>query len=345
MLHSSALLEERASMEFLYHWGLFSAEMITSVVALLILIVGIVSIAASQKQATGKLTVKPLNEEYDALTSPIRSAIFDKKILKKLTKLDQKSKKKTKADTKSNLFVIDFKGDIKASAVTGLRECITAILLSAEPNDQVLVRLESPGGAVHCYGLAASQLQRLRAANIPVTVAVDKVAASGGYMMACVADKIIAAQFAIIGSIGVVYQLPNFNRLLHKNNIEFEQLTAGEYKRTLTMFGENTKQDRQKVQADIDETQVLFKQHITMCRPMLDIDKVATGEHWYGGQAIDLNLIDDIQTSDDYLLHAKDTFAIYSLEYKQKKKLGKKLAEGMSVVSTKWLEFSRYARS
>lgn len=332
-------------MEFLYQWGLFGAEMITAVIALLILMLGIVAIIASQKKVTGKLTVKPLNEEYDALTTPIHHAIQDKKTLKKQAKSQKKKHKENKTAVKPNLFVIDFKGDIKASAVSALRECITAILLCAQANDRVLLRLESPGGAVHCYGLAASQLQRLRQANIHLTIAVDQVAASGGYMMACVANDIIAAPFSIIGSIGVVYQLPNFSKLLHKNHIEFEQVTAGEYKRTLTMFGENTRQDRDKVQTDIDETQVLFKSHITTHRPNLNIDKVATGEHWYGQQALDLHLIDTIQTSDDFLLQAKDSFSIYQLDYKQKKKFGKKLADGISAMSTKWLEFSRYVGS
>lgn len=332
-------------MEFLYHWGLFSAEMITTVISVLILIIGIVAILASQKKSAGRLTVKPLNDEYEALTHPIRHATTDKKTLKKDEKSKAKKHKSAKSEHKPRLFVIDFKGDIKASAVTGLRECITAVLLSKQDNDQVLIRLESPGGAVHCYGLAASQLERLRTANVPVTVAVDKVAASGGYMMACVANHIIAAPFAVIGSIGVVYQLPNFNRLLHKNNIEYEQLTAGEYKRTLTMFGENTKQDREKVQTDINETQLLFKQHIKHCRPDLDIDSVATGEHWYGRQAIDLNLIDTLQTSDDFLLQAQTHFDIYALHFKEKKKLGKKITEGMSAFSAKWLEFSRYVGS
>ena len=193
------------------------------------------------------------------------------------------------------------------------------------------------------YGLAASQLQRLRDAQIKLTIAVDKMAASGGYMMACIADKVIAAPFAIIGSIGVVYQLPNFNRLLHKQAIDFEQITAGEYKRTLTMFGENTKQDRQKVQEDVNDMHELFKQHVASHRQYVNIDEVATGEYWYGTQAIKLNLVDHLQTSDDFILRAKDTFDIFHVDYKIKEKLGKKLSQCLSHCYTHLLEWRYHA--
>jgi serine protease SohB len=335
-------------MEFLYHWGLFAAEAFTLVIAILAVFFGILAISSSAKQQPkGKLIIKPLNECYQSIVNEIYNGTLDKKALQSHKKLLKKSKKEAEKteSNKPRLFVIDFIGDIKASAVSSLRECITAILLTAQKNDEVLLRLESPGGAVHCYGLAASQLARLRTANIHLTIAVDQVAASGGYMMACLANQIIAAPFAIIGSIGVVFQLPNFNRLLHKNNVEFEQVTAGEYKRTLSMFGENTKQDRAKVQQDVDETQVLFKQHIQTYRPNLDISQVATGEHWYGQQALKFDLIDQLGTSDDFLLQAIDKFALYQLTYEQKKPLGKKLTEGLSKISAKWLEFKNYARS
>ena len=193
------------------------------------------------------------------------------------------------------------------------------------------------------YGLAASQLQRLRDAQIKLTIAVDKMAASGGYMMACIADKLISAPFAIIGSIGVVYQLPNFSRLLHKQSIDFEQVTAGEYKRTLTMFGENTKQDRQKVQEDVNDMHELFKQHVVSHRPYVNLDEVATGEYWYGTQALKLNLVDHLQTSDDFILRAKDTFDIFLVDYKVKEKLGKKLSQCLSHCYTHLLEWRYHA--
>jgi serine protease SohB len=185
--------------------------------------------------------------------------------------------------------------------------------------------LESHGGMVHAYGLAASQLQRIRDRHIPLTIVIDKVAASGGYMMACVGHKILAAPFAIIGSIGVIAQLPNFNRWLKKNLIDFEQVTAGEYKRTLTLFGENTDKDREKLKQDLEEIHSHFKQFIVHNRPQVNIQEVATGEHWLGEKALQLKLVDGLMTSDDYIMSATDQFDVYSIQYHSKKPLAERL--------------------
>ncbi|CCJ84820.1 Possible protease sohB [Cronobacter dublinensis 582] len=217
--------------------------------------------------------------------------------------------------------MLDFKGSIDAHEVSALREEITAVLAVAKPQDEVLLRLESPGGVVHGYGLAASQLQRLRERQIPLTVAVDKVAASGGYMMACVANNIVAAPFAIIGSIGVVAQIPNFNRLLKRNDIDIELHTAGQYKRTLTLLGENTEEGREKFREDLNETHQLFKEFVHSMRPSLDIDAVATGEHWYGVQAQEKGLVDQISTSDDLIIARMQEHDVVSLRYMQRKRL------------------------
>lgn len=217
------------------------------------------------------------------------------------------------------MFVLDFKGDIRASAVDGLRDEVTAIITSAREGDEVFLRLESPGGQVHSYGLAASQLARLRQNNVRLVAAVDKVAASGGYLMASVADTIIAAPFAIVGSIGVIAQIPNFHRLLKKQDIDFEQFTAGEYKRNVTMFGENTDQDRAKLREELEETHELFKDYINQHRPQLALEKVATGEHWYGSQALELGLIDEIKTSDDWLLEASENVELLKINASRKK--------------------------
>ncbi|WP_225806467.1 protease SohB [Cronobacter sakazakii] len=208
-----------------------------------------------------------------------------------------------------------------AHEVGALREGVGAVLAVENPADEVLVRLESPGGVVHGYGLAASQLQRLRERQIPLTIAVDKVAASGGYMMACVANNIVAAPFAIIGSIGVVAQIPNFNRLLKRNDIDIELHTAGQYKRTLTLLGENTEEGREKFREDLNETHHLFKEFVHSMRPSLDIDAVATGEHWYGVQAKEKGLVDEISTSDDLIIARMAEREVVSLRYMQRKRL------------------------
>ncbi|MDV7617252.1 protease SohB [Acinetobacter baumannii] len=245
-----------------------------------------------------------------------------------LLQLAQQLAKEAKIRRKNNqkIFVLDFKGDIQASAVENLREEITLILATAKAGrDRVVVRLESPGGMVHGYGLAAAQLVRLRDAGFHLTICVDKVAASGGYMMACIANEIIAAPFAIVGSIGVVAQVPNFNRLLKEHNVDFELYTAGQYKRTVTMFGENTPEGKAKFEEELQQTHVLFKHFVEKYRPQLNVDKVATGEHWYGEDALDLNLVDKLQTSDEYLLALLPQHDVYVINTRKKATLGEKL--------------------
>lgn len=245
-----------------------------------------------------------------------------------LLQLAQQLAKEAKIRRKNNqkIFVLDFKGDIQASAVENLREEITLILATAKAGrDRIVVRLESPGGMVHGYGLAAAQLVRLRDAGFHLTICVDKVAASGGYMMACIANKIIAAPFAIVGSIGVVAQVPNFNRLLKEHNVDFELYTAGQYKRTVTMFGENTPEGKAKFEEELQQTHVLFKHFVEKYRPQLNVDKVATGEHWYGEDALDLNLVDKLQTSDEYLLALLPQHDVYVINTRKKATLGEKL--------------------
>ena len=245
-----------------------------------------------------------------------------------LLQLSQQMAREARARKKNNqkIYVLDFKGDTAASAVEQLREEITLILATAKAGrDRVVVRLESPGGMVHGYGLAAAQLVRLRDAGFHLTICVDKVAASGGYMMACIGSEIVSAPFAILGSIGVVAQVPNFNRLLKEKNIDFEMYTAGEYKRTVTMFGENTEEGKAKFEEELQQTHVLFKHFVEKYRPQLNVEKVATGEHWYGQDALDLKLIDKLQTSDEYLLSLLPQHDIYAIQTRKKPTLGEKL--------------------
>ena len=229
---------------------------------------------------------------------------------------------------KPRLFVLDFKGDLRASASASLREEVTAILGVAADEDQVLLRLENPGGAVHEHGFAASLLLRLMRRGLTLVVAVDKVAASGGYLMACVGDHVIAAPFAVVGSIGVIAQLPNFHRLLEEKGVDYEQLTAGRFKRTLTMFGKNTEEGRAKLQEEIEEVHELFKQQIREHRPRVDIERVASGEHWYGLRALELMLVDEIQTSDDFLVEAARQRDVYKISYRRKRPLSERLLGG-----------------
>lgn len=299
-------------MEFLSEYGMFLLKCVTLVVAFLILIGGVFSMGRKPKP---KLDITSLNEQYEHTHSLMNKEILDKKI----------SKKNKSKIPKPTLFVIDFNGDIKASQVEQLREEITSILCIAKPEDEVLVRLDSPGGAVNGYGLAASQLQRIRDKNIPLTVSIDKVAASGGYLMACVANQIIAAPFSIIGSIGVVAQIPNFHRWLKKNDIDIELLTAGEYKRTLTLFGENTEKGRKKFLEDLEKIHTVFRNYVLMNRTQLDMDKVATGEHWLAKDAFELKLVDKLVTSDEYLVEKMAHYKAFKLTVQPKASIINKL--------------------
>lgn len=288
-------------MDFLAQYGMFILKTFTLVIAILILFGGLFALKRKPKNG---LTVTCLNKEYLCLTDHMEKTVLGKKI----------KKPKTKKKSKPNIYVIDFNGDIKASQVDSLREEISAIVAIVGKGDEVLIRLESPGGSVNGYGLAAAQLQRLRDRGISVTACIDKVAASGGYLMACVAHQIIAAPFAIIGSIGVVSQLPNFHRWLQKNDIDVELLTAGEYKRTMTIFGKNTAKGRAKYQEELEHIHHNFRQYVLNNRSDLEIDKVATGEHWLAVDALALHLVDQIQTSDEFILDKIPTHNIYHVK-------------------------------
>lgn len=253
---------------------------------------------------------------------------------KQALKAKAKSKKKNKDNEDAQVYVLDFNGDMQASAVQHLREEISTLISTAKKGDEVIIRLESPGGVVHGYGLAAAQLVRLKDAGLRLTVCVDKVAASGGYMMACVADKIIAAPFAVIGSIGVVSQLPNFHKWLKNHDVDYEMFTAGDYKRTVTVFGENDAADRAKYQEELEQTHELFKHFVSTYRPALDVAKIATGEHWYGEDALKLKLIDSLQTSDSYILEVMEEHQVYALHSRQKPSFAEKLGFAAAAEAT-----------
>ena len=341
-------------MELLSQYGLFLAKIATVVIAIAVVAVLIVNLTQRKRQR-GELRITRLSEQYKEMQEEMSLALLDShqqklwhKAQKKKHKQDAKA---AKAKAKLNapeetstprVYVLDFKGSMDAHEVSSLREEVTAVLAVATPQDQVVVRLESPGGVVHGYGLAASQLQRLREKQIPLTVAVDKVAASGGYMMACVADKIVAAPFSIIGSIGVVAQIPNFNRFLKNKEIDIELHTAGQYKRTLTLLGENTDEGRQKFREDLNETHHLFKDFVHRMRPTLDIEQVATGEHWYGVQAQEKGLVDEVGTSDDLLLNLMEGRELVGVRFTQRKRLLDRFtnsaAESVDRLLLRWLQ-------
>ncbi len=339
---------------FLFEYGLFLAKTIT-IVAAILAVIG-VSVRLLRRRSPERLRpgvkVKKLNEKYNAMERELKRHLLSedewKQLLKDEKKREKSKKKKKTRDaevTKKRVFVLDFDGDISASAVESMREEITAIVTVASPKtDEVILRLESGGGSVRDYGLGASQLERLRQHEIPLTVVVDKIAASGGYKMACVADTLVAAPYALIGSIGVAAEFPNFNRLLKKYDIDYEQITAGEFKRTWTQYGEFTPKAKEKFTEQLLDIHELFKHHVQRYREGVDIDKVATGESWYAIRAKEMNLVDELQTSDDLLLSRRKEADIFHIQYQEPSNVAEKILDRLDllvkrVVSTFWKAF------
>ena len=352
-------------MDYIFDYLMFLAQAVTVVVAIIV----VVSCAAGAKMRQqggdqGYLTVTKINERLRNLRYVMEDALLTPQEAKRRHKSEQKSQKVTdkenaakakkaarsapqegvESDAPGRVFVVRFEGDVAASDVDNFRLEISAILTMADSNDEVVICLESPGGMVHSYGLAASQMMRVRNKGIPLTAVVDKVAASGGYLMAAVANKIVAAPFAVVGSIGVVAQVPNVHRLLKKNDVDVEVLTAGKYKRTLTFLGENTDEGREKFQQELEDIHALFQEFVVDNRPEMDIATVATGEAWYGSRALELNLVDSLATSDEYLMAACADKDVFQVAWKQNSKpierlLGK--ASGILDRVTHLLEFTR----
>ncbi|MEM7304986.1 MAG: protease SohB [Pseudomonadota bacterium] len=327
-------------MEFISDYGMFAAKAVTILIVIWVIIALIMS-AAQKHQDDDQIEVKNLNKKFADMKLIMQRSMLGKKEVKALLKKNKKESKK-KDDDRKRVYVLNFVGNIKASAVKHLRKEITALLSVASSNDEVVVCLENAGGMVHEHGLAASQLQRIKDRQIPLTVAVDKVAASGGYMMACVADRIVAAPFSIIGSIGVIAQMPNFNKMLEKHGIEYEQVKAGDLKRTLTMFGKNTEEDRARLTEQMEETHDLFKEFVADHRSQLDIAKIATGEHWLGKKALELQLVDELITSDDYLLKQSEHADVYEIKHSGPKSFSEKIFANAEMafekVLTAWWE-------
>ena len=314
--------------EALIEYALFFAKTVTLAAAVLFVAAALVNLSRRSRDAEG-MKVTSLNKRLRQAADGLRHALLPKAERKKLAKERKREAKAEKSQQRKRVFVIDFHGDIRASASASLREEVNAVLAVAEEGDQVLLRLENAGGLVHEHGLAASQLVRLRERGIPLVAAVDKVAASGGYLMACVADRIIAAPFAIIGSIGVLAQVPNFRRLLDERGITVEQVKAGRYKRTVSMFGDVTDEDRDKLREELEEVHALFQQMVARYRPQLDMERIATGEYWYGSRAAELGLVDEVGTSDDWLLKAVEEADAWKVEWRGHKRFMDKVAAAM----------------
>jgi len=296
----------------------------------------IFALARKRRASRPWLEVSPMNRRFEGLADSLRHAVLDKKGKKALSQ-QRKKEREGPPGTKPTVYVLDFDGDIMATAVVHLREEVTAVTQVASAGDEVVVRLESPGGAVPHYGLAAAQLKRLRDKQLKLTVCIDRVAASGGYMMACVADRIVAAPFSFIGSIGVVAQIPNVHKLLEKHDVHVEEMTAGEFKRTVTVFGEITEKGRAKLKEQLEDTHGSFKAFVKENRPALDVDAVSTGEYWLASRAKELGLVDELMTSDDYLLGKSKDANLYRVRFKPVHPLRERLGAAVAQIADRVL--------
>ena len=274
---------------------------LAAVAAAVLLILRIMSAnRAERRESDSDLQITDLGKQLAERANKVKRRLMPKKERKELAK-----RSKAEASTEnynSTVFVIDFRPKLRAREVETLRKEVDVITQLATPRDEVLVRIDSPGGTVTGYGHAASQLLRIHNIGVPLTICVDEIAASGGYMCAAVADKIVAAPFAFIGSIGVVAGIPNFVGLMNKLGVRYFELTAGENKRTLTPFSEPTPEKQAVEQQRLEAIHRAFKELIKKRRPNLDIDRVADGNYWLAVDAKELGLVDMIQTSDEYLL-------------------------------------------
>lgn len=307
---------------FLFKTGI----VVVAVAGILLLIAYLGQLKALQPA----LKVDNWGDQWEVAQKVLQHETLEKEELKSLEKDEKKkakalAKEKKEKPKKPRIFLLNFDGDLQASSVVHLKNEINALLTTAVAGDEVVLQLESPGGVVHGYGLAAAELQRLRDANLKLTVCVDKIGASGGYMMAVVGHQVLAAPFAIIGSIGVLAQVPNFYRFLKKHDVDYKEYTAGEYKRTISVLGEITAEKERKFLEMMQGTHDLFKSHVSHYRPSLDLSKVATGEYWYGTQALELGLIDQVKTSDDYLFSKRKTHQVITVKHEKKKSLSEKL--------------------
>ena len=322
---------------------LVKALIIVAAVGGLAMLIARLARSGEARDKDKEIKVRSLNERYDDMRDAMDGALLDKKERKALARTRKKETKAAKArrggGPGKRIYVLAFKGDMRASAVKRLGSEIDAVLIAARPGtDEAVIRVESPGGTVTGYGLAAAEILRLREHKIKVTASVDQVAASGGYMMACAADRIVAAPFAVVGSIGVVAPVPNLHRLLQKNEIDFEEMTAGEFKRSVSVLGEITPAGREHFRGKLDATHEAFKAHVHECRPNVDITKVANGDYWLAREALGLGLVDDLPTGDELLFRARDSARLYEVSTEARKTLMQQILSGFGVAARRAAE-------
>lgn len=308
----------------LWVWGKYILNLLPQLAVIFIFFYGLWSLLSRKGKAQNeqKIALKSYEKRYyEALTPQVREFVEKKDLtaLKKAQKAAQKEKG-------SCLYVIDFDGDMQASNTVQLAETTSCLLPLLRSTDKVLVRVKSSGGLVPHYGYAASQLSRLRS-KASLTVAIDHIAASGGYLMACVAHEIIAAPFAIVGSIGVVGLVPNVHPLLKNHGIDVHEHTAGEYKRSLSPWAAVTPEKVQRYEHELSMTHELFQEFVQQYRPNLEPEVLQTGEYRYAARSVgDTGLVDKVQSSDDFIAEHLPKYHVIFVTCREEKSVWQRLS-------------------
>lgn len=240
---------------------------------------------------------------------------------------------KSEGIVRKTAVLLSFNGDINATEVIEFGRAVSMIVQMKDLVSEVYIIINSGGGVVNGYGLLASEIERLHYSEIETYALIDQVAASGGYMAACVANHVVAAPFAYIGSIGVVSEMPNFNQILSDNGINIEQHTAGKSKRTVTPLGKITDEDRNEFKKKLERIHRSFINHVSHYRNINDADEnknsiIFSGDYWIAEETVELELglVDEISTSQEFLLDKMKEYNIIEITFQENKTKKSKLS-------------------
>lgn len=280
------------------HMLIFALLLLAVMIAFALL--GLLSRKNAQARGNKQAAAHNLTKVHPDLVYNLRAALANQPARNKLSRARPASGKVTA--------VLRFEGDTMATGRQDFARMVDEVLHNKERIQRVIVVVNSPGGGVSVYGQMFAGMERMRNAGVDVTACVDTYAASGGYLMSVPAQRIIAAPFAMVGSIGVVSEFMNFNKLLRRLGVEPMTITAGELKRTVTPLSEVTEENKAAYKAQLE---AIHRQFIAVVKKYreVDADRVCTGNHWTAAESVELklNLVDGLATSQEYLFEANQT--------------------------------------
>ena len=189
------------------------------------------------------------------------------------------------------------------------RSFLKKLDMAAENNDikGVILRINSPGGGVLESAEVYDKILKVKATGKPVYVSMGSMAASGGYYISAPADKIFASNETLTGSLGVIMQGYNYEKLAQKYGVEFETIKSGPYKDIMSPTREMTAEERKILQSMVDNMYNEFVRIIAEGRGMSqkEVRKLADGRVYDGRQAKQVKLVDEIGRLDDVIASMK----------------------------------------